>query len=146
MSKDYKINDVVWYKPISYLLIVKTKIVEIDDFFRKKHPQAYLFYWIDEPVGHGLTDELSETKEEAIQALKKHYNILLEDNNEYRSLGEEEIEIDSNPQLNIFRKNNISFIVSTWETCDTKQEEKDRWYKELENKIYGVDWFNIENI
>lgn len=66
-QKEYNVGDKVW---INYMgLIVQCTITFVEDCFRKKHPEAYLFYGVDEPIGHDLgADELFDSPEAVIKA------------------------------------------------------------------------------
>ncbi len=69
-EKEYKKGDKVWY--IHGDLLIHCTIRDIEDCFRKKHPDARLFYWLDEPVGHAVgADELYDTFESAKKDFKE---------------------------------------------------------------------------
>lgn len=90
------VGDVVWYVPRGIALAIRCRIVEVDDWARRQHPQGTLFYWIDEPVGHGLCDdEVFSTKEDALEFLKAEHG-------------------DKPPStLAAYREQAVKFIVST---------------------------------
>lgn len=119
---DYKVGDTVWYIPEGYGILIKCKIVEVDDHFRKQEPQAYLFYDIDEPVGHFLNDyELYQTKEDAL------------------------VDFIPDPSMSLakYRICRIHFIISTWELDKEKSRlAKRELYHSYHNKVYNEDWFN----
>ncbi len=145
MNKEYKLNDIVYYLPDGYLLAIECKILEIDDYFRQKEPQAYLFYDLDEPVGHSVASyELYDSKEDALNALKKRNEQELRDRKDPKCYFKESY--NSNQQLEEYRKQRINFIVNTWENYENKDEEKEKWFKELEDKKYNEKWFNINSL
>jgi hypothetical protein len=56
---DLRVGDKMWYVDTVYNIAILVTIEEVDDYFRKQNPNSYLFYWVDEPVGHALDrDEL----------------------------------------------------------------------------------------
>ena len=129
---DYKIDDKVWFIPDDYLLVIECKVIEVDDQFRKQEPQAYIWYSLDEPVGHDVgIDQLFKTKEEALGILKYRKAIL-------------KFKLDT---LDKYRKDRIEFIINTW-TDDILEKEfkKKIWYKTLPNKEYNKQWFNVESL
>jgi hypothetical protein len=137
---DYKINDKVWFVPDGYLIAIECRIIEIDDYFRKKEPQAYIFYGLDEPVGHHVCEtDLYEFKELALEKLKHRYK---------EALNESDPLLHLTVTLKEYRKSRIKFIVSTWEGCSEKEKtcSEIAWQLELFNKMQGKEWFNIENI
>ncbi len=111
-STEFFLGETVWYVPLTQKIAIKSKIVEIDDYF-----------WIDEPVTHGLRDdELFVSKEEANDAL-----LATEGNS---------------VELSEYRRSTIKFIVSTWEGILYKKKEVDLWLQQLPKKVKNVDWFN----
>jgi len=151
---DYKVGDKVWFVPDGYLIAIECVIIEIDDYFRKKEPQAYLFYDLDEPVGHNVSvTELHKTKELALEELTQRYKELLEDCVEDLIENANELSKQIFPSkavttLERYRKGRINFIVSTWEDCQDHEQSfiKRSWYLKLSVKEYGKEWFNVENI
>lgn len=136
----HKVNDKVWYIARGYLLIIECKIVEVDMQWRNKHPEGIIFYWLDEPIGHEVDDEeIYDTLEEAKFNLKELYEFHLENLDELPNVDE---------QLDSYRKRKINWIADTWEHLSEaqKEEEKEKWYKDLETKKYGEQWSNINNI
>jgi len=101
---EYEVGEEVWI--VRYPLAIKCKITEVNDYFRKQHPAAYLFYDVDEPIGHSLAaSELYDDEESAKKAL-------LEDHN-----GEYAADVDGTAiaiTLESRRDSTIAFIKSTW--------------------------------
>lgn len=142
--KDYKKDDTVWFIHHGHLLVIECKVTDVDDFFRKKDPRAYLFYWLDEPVGHAAAaDELFDSKEEALKQLKINYEELLKE-------FPDSVKLTS---LSDYREKQIKFIIGTHYSKEQKQEFKDRikkeeeeWHNSLSDKNYGEKWFNYQSI
>jgi hypothetical protein len=135
---DYKVNDKVWFIPVGCFIAIKCTIAEIDDEFRKKEPQAYLFYWLDEPVGHGVSNyELYKTKKLALEELKQGYKEALDEGRDNLLVTLEE-----------YRKHRINFIVNTWQDCSENEKiyYKNAWNLRLPIKEQRKEWFNIENL
>jgi hypothetical protein len=138
---DYKVDDTVWFIPDGYLIAIECKIIEVDDELRKHAPESYLFYDLDEPVGHCVTnDELYITKELVLEELKFRYEEAL---NEIFENDKDKLVIT----LNEYRTRRINFIVNTWEDCVDHEKSfiKKSWYLKLPSKEYGKEWFNINN-
>ena len=136
--KEYKKGDVVWYVA-SYNppLAIKCKIDQVEDQFRKKHPDAYLFYWLDEPVGHAVSsDELYDTREQAESEFNSRVAELKQ------ACEEEGLEYDHEPlTLEKYRQLTIEFIKKTWEDAGHKfPEDKTLLYPDKEE---GTEWFSI---
>ncbi len=148
--REFNVGEEVWI--IYGTVVVRCKITEIDDYFRKQHPDAYLFYDVDEPIGHSLSeDELSETKEEAIEAL---YERLEEWKNEVNHPSFDKETRDKiinrfyNDTLDDIRRKTAEFIGATHEgnkPSETKtpfvQKFADDLLKNYPKKIEGKDWF-----
>jgi hypothetical protein len=129
---DYKVGDKVWYIPgfrLDGLLAIQCTITEVDDTFRQREAQAYLFYWIDEPVGHSLDeDNFFQTKEDAARELLSRREQLLK----YY----ERENVVENAQLEKYRAKMIQFIMSTWPPGEKT------WPETYPDK----EWFNLEDI
>ncbi len=148
--REFDAGEEVWI--IYGTVVVKCKITKVDDYFRKQHPDAYLFYDVDEPIGHSLSeDELSETKEEAIEAL---YERLEEWKNEANHPSFDKETRDKiinrfyNDTLDDIRRKTAEFIGTTHEgnkPSETKtpfvQKFADDLLKNYPKKIEGKDWF-----
>ena len=135
---DLNLNDEVWFIPRGAALIVKCKIDEIDDHARKRDPQAYLFYWLDEPVGHGLDrdDVFVGTKKEAIACLQEYIQDIKDDPDEDITRYQTDLET--------WRRTASEFIIST----HGKQGKKEKYGKypfKYTPKTYGTEWFNDKN-
>jgi len=131
-----QVGQEVWYIPQGSLIAIRCKITEIDTQWRERHPEGVLFYWIDEPVGHGLNDdELIETEELAKEILQEE------------AAGCPHIELQRNDSLDNFRQRVAKFIVWTWKL---NPEENQRQVQELlatyPEKQQGVDWFNVKDV
>ena len=83
----------------------------------------YDFCWIDEPLGHSVSEDEFYTCEEAICELNE------------RKI---ESEIEELGTLDEFRESSAEFILSTWKDPITIEE----FLKEYPEKIKDVDWFN----
>lgn len=120
--KEYSVGDKVWYIPRGYGIIIQCTITEIDDYFRQKDAASYLFYELDEPVGHSV------------------------DNSEiFDSLKEARENVEFNPNMNIYkyRASRIRFIVSTWDLSPEQTGvEKERLWSLYPEKEYNKEWFN----
>jgi len=144
-ERQFDIGETVWV--ILGELIVKCVVTHIDDSFRKESPNAYLFYSIDEPVGHDLPeDELFLTKQEAS-------SILLSTNRKHKNRTLEEV-----------RDEIIWFIAGThagYYLPSANPGEKDKQKKEifekqsdvfdhfkatLKPKTRGIDWFSYADL
>jgi len=136
---DLKLGDRLWYVSGysgEHLIAIECTITEVDDHFRKAHSDAYLFYWVDEPVGHALSyDEIFLTKEEALAELLDRY---------YEALKDPDFDDDGPPltdaQLVNYRKGVEHFIKATWKMNDGSHPGFNPWPE----KKLGVEWFNID--
>jgi hypothetical protein len=131
-----KVGRAAWFIPDGYLLAVKSKIIEVDTQWKDKHPDGIVFYDIDEPVGHSVNADELLTKREARAQL-----LFLYENKCYKYEDGPAVELD------LYRKNRIKFIVSTWNLQKWAVKwEIDKWYNSLPPKEYGVEWFNLQYI
>lgn len=134
-EKEYKVGDEVWY--VLYQgIAIKCKITEVDRTFRNKSPSGYLFYSLDEPVGHDLAFyDLIDTKEDAIQLLR-----------EYKADGLQVSPLD----LKAWRAQNKAFIVKTHVSSCTPEElkavENDPIWNSYPEKVRGVDYFMLDDV
>jgi hypothetical protein len=134
--KEYKVGDKVWWIPgyrDERLIMIASTVTEVDDTFRRAHPDAYLFYWIDEPTGHSLDgDEVFDTREEAEEELI---------NRAYSSseIGDELI-LDTT--LEQFREIAKHFIMMTWVRAGIMQE----WTVKYPEKTPGTEWLNLNHL
>lgn len=132
---EFKVGDKVWYiggQRLDGLIAILCTITELDDYFNKKDPKAYIFYHVDEPTGHSLADdELILTREEAEDELLN----LAEEAEEYEP-GTVKQDVD----LEEWRKSCISFIMETW------KEVNPVWTVKYPNKKENEEWFNLEHL
>lgn len=140
---DYKIGDEVWYIPRGSNILIKCKITEVDDQWRKKEPQAYLFYDIEEPCGHFLADDeffVADSTEEALEVFQEYLREWYGEEDK-----EERRRVDT---LEEFRKRVIHFVIATHNEIDDEDKIKveKEWYDGLPAKTQGVDWFNATDI
>jgi hypothetical protein len=145
MTREFQAGDVVWIVPRDANLIIRCTITEVDDYFRKLEPQAYLFYWIDEPIGHSLAeDELFSTEKEAItELLGEEKEVELEMIAELETeLGVSGLEVD----LMKWRQRRMKFIISTWEDAPQTEDFLREQLKQFPNKVQGQDWFNPSDL
>ena len=137
----YKVGDKVWCVPgyrDNSLIAVECTIVKIDDSFRKKHPDAYLFYWVDEPTGHALDEDELYTFEEAKLILLTRKEMLEDFHEDER--------INCNADLIAYRTNGLKFIVSTWEDAPEEAKNVETMLKNYPAKERGKNWFNISDL
>src|SRR5258708_1945646 len=130
---DLELNKEYWYIPGfrgDSLIAIKVKIIEIDDQFRKQHPESYLFYWVDEPVGHAVSDDELISRREAEDELMSRFE------------GNSEDEI---ADLTAWRTRSLSFIRGTHVRNAMNVDNFPR-AESYPAKQQGVDWFNISDI
>lgn len=150
--REFDVGEEVWI--IFGTVVVKCKITEVDNQFRKQHPSAYLFYDVDEPIGHSLSeDEFAETSDEALKALYERLEGWK--NNDHPSYSEAARKrvIDGfyNNTLDDIRRKTAEFIGATHEgnkPTETKtpfvQKFADKLLKKYPEKIEGKDWFRCK--
>lgn len=116
-------GEIIWFVPQNCRLVIRCTIEEVDDEFRKKHPDSYLFYWVDEPVGHALSeDEICLTKEEAEEVAGN--GIYSED-------------------LLFWRRKQLKFIISTWKDAPEEEKDVEKVLLNYPEKQEGIDWFLV---
>lgn len=134
IEKEYKVGDEVWYV-IGNGLAIKCKITEIDYSFRNKSPSGYLFYSVDEPLGHDLCYyDFFDTKEEAVEALR-------EDKADRRT--------PYYTDINAWRATNKAFIIKTHVSSSTTEEiqgleNNPCWNYPVKEK--GVDYLTYDDV
>lgn len=133
---EFEKGEKVWIVPgYRYLIAIQCTIEEVDDRFRKEDSDAYLFYDVDEPIGHNIAeDEIFLTREDAEEELFARY--------------EEELECDrvkADITLKEFREGKIKFIVETWEGWRPEDyNEETHWrYPDKKEK---EEWFNFDHL
>ena len=141
-----KLYDSVWI--ILGRLAIKCKIIKIDDWARKDSPTAYLFYDVDEPVGHSLAEyDLCYSKEEAIKKLVKKListvNVVMNEPEEFSDALDNIYKSDS---LEETRKDHIDFIASTRSNKSDRQEVHEHFKKFLTPKNHETEWVSIKDI
>ncbi|MFA5132497.1 MAG: hypothetical protein WC444_04235 [Candidatus Paceibacterota bacterium] len=135
-EKVINVGSTVWYIAAPGLF-VKCKVTEIETYFRDTSPGSYLFYDIDEPVGHSVGgDELFPSLEAAvsffIDRLQNGFRDLLKEG--CPSILPENLSLDNE------RKKDIDFIRSTQGKHAAPLEE---WAIHYPKKERGVDWFTV---
>ncbi len=148
-ARELKAGEEYWYIPSHGLLIVKVKITEVEDWARKQHPAGYLFYEIDEPVGHSVDEsQLYSTKKEAVKELIRR----LQENTQ-PSLSElcGGKQREHNPELFAadlmdIRRRTMTFILSTWKDAPEEEKDIEKRLKNYPEKVHGQDWFNLTDL
>lgn len=114
------------------MFAVQCTILEVDFEARDRDPHGYLFYDLDEPIGHDPGgDQLYSTKEEAIEALKRAWE---ED--------EEKCQFPKEGTLDSWRRGQITFIRSTWGKADQDQP----FPVTYKTKERGKEWVSIYDV
>ena len=146
---DFKVGDIVWY--FANDLLVRCTIVELDDQWRKKHGKAgVLYYVIDEPVGHSVSDfEITYDFDAAVEAFRKDYD---EHIAELKEEGMEPVLAPSLP-LQESRERTCRCILATHleeddygKTKLVPQEWIDKLMERYPQKEHNKDWFGWEDI
>lgn len=128
-ENELKVGDKVWTVQEGYKLAILCTIIEIDDYFRKQEPQAYLFYTLDEPIGHDLAEwELISDKEKAKEYLEEIHKDYDDDFKVYT--------------LDEYRNRRIDFIVKTWRSAGCNDE----FVNDYIPKEHLEKWFTIQDI
>jgi len=107
-------------------LIVKCTVVKIDDYFRKQNKDAYLFYDVDEPIGHSLAEyEMFTDPINAAKQLHRDFPEFLKD--------------PDAEDLDTVREDYMKFISGTH--GDDAQESYNAMKADLTDKKHLEDWF-----
>jgi len=149
-EREFDAGEEVWI--VFGTVVVRCKITEVDDQFRRVHPAGNLFYDVGEPIGHSLSeDELYLTKEEALEALEEEYDSWV--NNEHdcdKKTCEIVIARYLNDTLQDLRRKQAEFIGATHEGNNPKETKTpfvqsfaDDLLKRYPEKIEGKDWFRV---
>jgi hypothetical protein len=122
----YNVGDKVWYIDFGYRLIIKCTILDIDDKISDE-PGETTFMWIDEPIGHAVTDD--ELIDGGVPLAEIDIDVEGDERSKKYSLTE-------------FRERRIEFIKSTW---DEYEEELGQSLSVSDycDKVEGIDWANF---
>ena len=124
-------GDKVWWIPGhhgTYLIAILCTVTKVDRTFRKRSPQGYLFYDLDEPVGHSVrVSDVFFTREEVTKFLKKR---------EKATGGKAKTR-----DLATYRRKARKFILSTWGEHG-KNAPPWKWPR----KKRGVEWFSLADV
>lgn len=132
---ELKVGDKRWYIPgyrMESLIAILCTVKEVDMTFREKHPDGVIFYWLDEPVGHAVTEDELHLRDNAMSTLMGRY----ED-----ELDEDELVL-TNAQLAEFRKQNQKFIADSWK----HNGEEHPGFTPLPEKQLWEEWVNPQMI
>jgi|SRR3990172_2502100 len=136
---DLEIGDEIWFIPgyaENSLIAVKCKIIEIEDFARKRYSNGFLFYYIDEVCGHAIgASDACGCKEEAIEELLSRYKEAKE--NIYGLDNEAKTDVT----LQDYRNDTKKFILSTH-----GEDADENSFPMYPDKQHLIDWFNVEDI
>lgn len=138
MSSDLKVGDKRWYVPgysAESLIAIRCTITEVDTTFRDKHPDGVIFYWLDEPVGHAVTEDDLLLGDPALETLMARYQEAQEDS-------EEDEEEPGDATLQEFRDVGEYVIQRSW----TYSGEHHPGFKPWPEKEPGKDWVNPKMI
>ncbi|MDE1833807.1 MAG: hypothetical protein KGH64_00555 [Candidatus Micrarchaeota archaeon] len=136
--ENFKVGDEAWFVPgyaQSYLIAIKVKVIEVDDYG----------YWIDEPVGHEVSDYDLLTREQAEKELRNryldHFAYCSRDVRDAAFMTQEEYESARKDRhtLDDYRTASKDFIKSTWPS-DTIEG-----FPVYQDKVEGEDWFVIDH-
>lgn len=125
-DREYSVGDEVWYVPRGRSILIRCKITEVDDQWRKKHPAGILFYDLDEPVGYSLDEQdLAVDRKEGESWLK-------------------ECEYKDSPTLLEFREKTLKGIMKTWGNDHPHTLEEMMASYPVKEK--GKDWINLNDL
>lgn len=133
-SPQFRKGEWLWYivRDRFLPLLVKVQIEEVEDHFRKNSDSAYLFYAIDEPVGHSVNDdELFMLDTESTAALDCFADTVQDEWNEPT--------VNRNADLKDYRTGVQEFIAGTWGGDHPG-------FDPLPEKKLGVDYFNADSV
>jgi hypothetical protein len=143
--EEFSVGDVAWI--IYETVVVRCRITEVDDYFRQQDPQAYLFYVVDEPIGHSLAaDELFPSAREAMETLRMEYTAWVEEDHKCPAeVCQKMVTRYRTDTLDSIRRSRAEFIGTTHEgdTPSATQKFADDLLKRYPAKIEGKDWFRI---
>lgn len=125
-----KVGDKRWYIP-GYrgpgLIAILCTIKEVDTTYRDQHFDGVIFYWLDEPIGHAVTEDALLRGDPAMEVLMNRYDEAQKEAEEY---GDSE---EGNTTLVEFRDEGEYTIQRSWTlNGDTHpgfeaREEKEPW-------------------
>lgn len=134
IQKQLKVGDSVWYiaRTQNGYVVVKCKIVEVEKCFRQKESDAYVFYDLDEPIGHSVAyDEVFLNSTLAKRAMRDYYAEAL--------FNKDESGLGLDATLESYRKTLMGFIAHTWEVDGGAHPG----FAPYPDKKEGQDWFNM---
>ena len=138
-SSKFKVGDRKFYIP-GYrghqLICILCTIVEIEDV-----PGGY--YWLDEPVGHGVNeDDLLYQDEAAIELMDRYQNELDDYDPEDVIIAPDDDIVNSSATLEGFRKESTNFINQTRKNANCEDAD----FGFLTEKKPWDDWFNPQMV
>jgi len=120
------VGDKVWF--IFSNLAVLGEVVGINDYFRKQDPGGFLFYDLDEPIGHDLGES---DLYDSLESLLKENSVEVLEYNEKDLILLHETRIES-----------IRFIVKTHGLgVEETQKRVSELMSNCKEKVYCKDWF-----
>jgi len=147
-EKEYKIGDKV-YVQVSMALLVRCNIIDIDDFARKRHPDGYLFYDVDEPIGHSIAaDEIYDDLQDGLTGMlimfadrvRYFKNKLFCDSAFNNLMRLKECDLS---RLENWRKKQIDFIAESNGCGEPRKETIEFFDNILKEKKRGEDWWDM---
>jgi len=143
--REFDAGEEVWIV-YARTLIVRCTICEVNKWARNSHASAFLFYDVDEPIGHDLPeDELYTSKEEAL------WELALQVDDELNYLKENKDQDAINEYTGRFSETlddlRTGFIHSIAKTHGDKYKASKAWMEQAyPKKERGIDWFNYNDL
>lgn len=150
-TRELKVGQEAWYIPGHSvgLLVVKCKIIGIDDWARTQDPLGAIFYEIDEPTSSCVDEsELFDTKREAVLELIRRFRMMTEPSLAELVSGRSKY-LDSHIiqcTLEDMRRVKMGFIISTWEDAPEEEKDMNKRLSKFPEKKQRQDWFNLANL